>query len=95
MNNLGCIYLKKDQFENSFNFLDEAIRVQDDILLEEKGRNEMGDKDRMSMQLVLSCRHYNKALACQRFINKIIQDYLPIHSLSQFVKRIPDKYEGP
>lgn len=28
MNNLGCIYLKKDQFEISFEFLDESIQIQ-------------------------------------------------------------------
>lgn len=49
MNNLGCIYLKKDQYENSFSFLDEAIRVQETIMSDEKNKNEMGDKDKMSM----------------------------------------------
>ena len=29
MNNLGCIYLKKDQFENAQEFLKEAIVIQD------------------------------------------------------------------
>jgi tetratricopeptide (TPR) repeat protein len=27
MNNLGCIYLKKDQYENSFEFLRQAIEI--------------------------------------------------------------------
>ena len=27
INNLGCIYLKKDQFENSFDFLNQAIQI--------------------------------------------------------------------
>jgi hypothetical protein len=27
MNNLGCIYLKKDQYDNSFEFLNESIHI--------------------------------------------------------------------
>lgn len=27
MNNLGCIYLKKDQYDNSFEFLRQAIEI--------------------------------------------------------------------
>jgi hypothetical protein len=32
MNNLGCIYLKKDMFENSFEFMNEAIHIQLELI---------------------------------------------------------------
>lgn len=32
MNNLGCIYLKKGMFENSFEFMNEAIHIQHELI---------------------------------------------------------------
>jgi len=56
MNNLGCIYLKKDQYENSFEFLSQAIQIQEDIMAIEKTKNEASDKDKMSIQFISACR---------------------------------------
>mmetsp|Transcript_14635 Transcript_14635/g.22692 ORF Transcript_14635/g.22692 Transcript_14635/m.22692 type:complete len:132 (+) Transcript_14635:2054-2449(+) len=60
----------------------------------EKTKNEASDKDKMSIQFISACRHYNKALSCQRYILKVIDEYIPKHSLCQFVKDIPDRCEG-
>jgi len=38
---------------------------------------------------VLACRNYNKALACYEHILAIIRGVVPEHSLSLFVKKIP------
>lgn len=74
MNNLGCIYLKKDQFENSFDFLDESIEIQQILEYKENNKKQVdiGGKDMMSLLFVNSCRNYNRALACHRFILKLI-----------------------
>lgn len=72
MNNLGCIYLKKDQYDNSFEFLNESIHIQQEIITKERDKKDVSDKDQMSNQFIIACRHYNKALACQRYITKII-----------------------
>lgn len=68
MNNLGCIYLKKDQFDNSFEFLNESIHIQQEIISKNRDKKDVSDKDQMSNQFIIACRHYNKALACQRYI---------------------------
>lgn len=79
MNNLGCIYLKKDQFEISFDFLDESIDIQQSLEKKErtKREGELGGKDMTSLLFVNSCRNYNRALACHRFILKLIEEYMP------------------
>lgn len=43
-----------------------------------------------SYKFILACRLYNKALCSQRYIINVISDYLHNHSLSQFVKSIPE-----
>ena len=35
INNLGCIYLKKEQFETAIEFLDEAIYIQQQVKYKE------------------------------------------------------------
>lgn len=90
MNNLGCIYMKKEQFEISFVFLNKAINIQEDIMKTNKGKKDMSDKDLMSTQFVSACRHYNLAFSCMRYILKIIEEYVPNYSISNFVKKIPD-----
>jgi len=40
---------------------------------------------------VKACRLYNKGLACQKYILKLIEEYIPYLSLSSYVKRIPDQ----
>ena len=62
MNNLGCIYLKKDQFQNSMEFLNNAIRIQNQII---KNQNkELAEKDMKRFLFVNGCRQYNKGLSC-------------------------------
>ena len=101
MNNLGCIYLKKDQFETSMEFLDESIDIYhgllDDLVEKEKVNKDKAkstsstdSSNLKSIAFVAACRQYNKALSCQRFVLKIIQEYLPNHSMSNLVKKIPD-----
>jgi len=91
MNNLGCIYLKKDQFEISKQFLDKAIKIQGSFIDQEnKKGNKDNMKERASNSFVKACRLYNKGLSCQKYILKIITEYLPNHSLATFVKEIPD-----
>lgn len=82
MNNLGCIYLKKDQYENSFEFLRKAIEIQMANIERERIKNDSSDKDQMSSQFILACRHYNRALSCQKYIMKLIEEYIPYHSLT-------------
>lgn len=48
INNLGCIYIKKEQFENAYIFLSEACCIQSDIIAREKTRNERSEKERQS-----------------------------------------------
>jgi len=36
LNNLGCIYVKKDQFEISLQFLDKSIKIQEKFIETEK-----------------------------------------------------------
>jgi hypothetical protein len=48
MNNLGCIYLKKDQYDNSFEFLRQAIEIQVSNIERERRKNDASDKDQMS-----------------------------------------------
>ena len=56
-----------------------------------KSKKDMSDKDTMSIQFVMACRHYNRAFSCQRYITKIIQEYVSKISISNFVKKIPDE----
>ena len=92
MNNLGCIYLKKDQFINSIDFLDHSISIGNDIIKFEKQKKDASEKDIMGILFLNACRQYNKGLSCKRYIEKIIKEYIPFHSLSQFVKKIPSKH---
>ena len=68
INNLGCIYIKKNQFENAIIFLDEAIMIQYEIIEREKLKAERSGKEMRSQYFVMACRHYNKGLACYRYI---------------------------
>ena len=43
MNNLGCIYLKKDQFKNAIFFLSEAILIQQRVTEKTKGGSQESD----------------------------------------------------
>lgn len=45
MNNLGCIYLKKDQYENSFEFLRQAIEIQVANIERERIKNDANEID--------------------------------------------------
>jgi len=94
MNNLGCIYLKKEQYKKSLAFLSEAIIYQQkciDKTKEGKDKTEKIDRDTKALAFVNACRNYNKALSCYRLILSLINKYLPQHSLSMFVKKIPNK----
>lgn len=33
---------------------------------------------------------YNKGLACQKYLFKLLEEYVPVSNLTQFVKKIPD-----
>jgi hypothetical protein len=44
----------------------------------------------MSNEFVRACRLYNRGLSCQKYILKLIKEYVPNYSLSAFVKEIPD-----
>jgi len=37
----------------------------------------------------MSCRQYNIGLAHRIHLKKLLNEYLPKHSLSQFVKKVP------
>ena len=56
MNNLGCIYLKKDQFDNSIDFLDHSIHIGNDIITVEKRKKEVSEKDIMGILFINACR---------------------------------------
>lgn len=76
MNNLGCIYLKIDQFENSLKFLNNATIIQDKIIENElskkdKPGEEVSEKDVKRFLFVNGCRHYNKGLSCKMRLMKI------------------------
>lgn len=71
--------------------MNEACCIQQDIIEREKTKNERSERELQSQYFVLACRHYNRALACARFILKLINEELSFHSLSQFVKKIPDE----
>lgn len=101
MNNLGCIYLKKHQFEKSQEFLNQAIHIQNEIISDEKKLDNPDDKNDQeqesimnSYKFILACRLYNKALTSQRYIINVINDYLSHHSLTQFVKSIPREHNA-
>lgn len=38
----------------------------------DRDKKEANEKDQMSNQFILACRHYNMALACYRYIQKVI-----------------------
>lgn len=82
INNLGCIYLKKDQHDNALTFLTTAVCIQQELLDAEQLKVERSEKELLSQYFVLACRHYNRGLACQRYIIKVINEELNFHSLS-------------
>ena len=45
INNLGCIYIKKDQFEKAITFLSEACCIQYAILEHENRKSELSEKE--------------------------------------------------
>lgn len=51
----------------------------------------MNAKDKDSIMFVHACRLYNKGLCCQKYLIKMINEYIKHYSLSTFVKKIPDR----
>lgn len=90
MNNLGCIYLKKDQFEIALQFLNNSIKIQEDFIETERGKKNYNSNDQKINMFVKACRMYNKGLACQKYLFKLLEEYVPVSNLTQFVKKIPD-----
>jgi len=66
MNNLGCIYIKKDCFEHAVEFLKNASEIQQLIINNAKSNPSVSETDMKSFLFVNACRNYNKALACHR-----------------------------
>ena len=81
MNNLGCIYLKKNQFQNSFEFVNEAVSIQEDILKKERNKETNVYDEVKGLLFVFACRHYNRALTRQRYILHVIEEYTRNHHL--------------
>ena len=100
MNNLGCIYLKKDQFDIASQFLTRSVDIQKEFIKsalnpeksdkDKGGASQLNQKDTMSNEFVKACRLYNKGLCCQKWMLKLIHDHVPNYCLSSFVKEIPD-----
>lgn len=86
MNNLGCIYLKKDSFDIANEYLQCSIEIQ-----EQEQNKKVNNKDEQTNQFVKACRLYNKGLVNYKYILKLIKEYVPQFSLSSFIKKIPDQ----
>jgi tetratricopeptide (TPR) repeat protein len=86
MNNLGCIYLKKDSFEIANEYLQKSIEIQE----AEQQNKKVNNKDELTNQFVKACRLYNKGLVNYKYILKLIKEYVPNYSMSSFVKSIPN-----
>ena len=82
INNLGCIYIKKNQYEKAISFLGEAVYIQEEILDRESRKSELSEKEQRSQFFVLASRHYNLGLACYRYILTLIEEEFSYHSLS-------------
>jgi len=65
--------------------------IQDKFIEQESKKANFNNKDKMTNQFVRACRLYNKGLSCQKYMLKLIKEYIPNYSLSTFVKKIPDK----
>jgi uncharacterized protein HemY len=83
MNNLGCIYLKKDSFDMANWYLQSSIKTQEE---ESAKKEKVNNKDELTNQFVKACRHYNKGLVNYKYILKLIKEYVPNFSLSSYVK---------
>ena len=59
-------------YMQSREFQKESIAIQQKIMDSDRDKKEANEKDQMSNQFILACRHYNMALACYRYIQKVI-----------------------
>lgn len=66
LNNIGCLYLKINQFQNAITFLDESIKIANEF-------QACDEQSKFQNQFILGCRHYNKALCCYTNLQKLIE----------------------
>jgi hypothetical protein len=57
--------------------LKQSIKIQEEFIETERGKKNANPNDEKINMFVKACRMYNKGLACQKYLFKLLEEYVP------------------